>query len=262
MKVPETVPPLPRAVDRNRRLPASEAFVWLAKGWRDLWNVPLPSLLYGAGVALVSILIVAGLYYLRMDYALFPALAGFLVVGPALATGLYEKSRRLEAGLPVTLASMIRPEPGTGQHVLFVGAILCTLMLAWMRAAVLLYALFAGWQPFRGLDQIVPMLFGTPMGWALLSVGTVVGALFSAFAFAISVFAIPMVVATKSDAFTAMGTSISLAWNNLPVMLTWGAIVLVLTIASLVTGMVGFVISFPLLGHATWHAYQTIRDRD
>ncbi|MBD9372692.1 DUF2189 domain-containing protein [Rhizobium sp. ARZ01] len=262
MKMPETVPPLPKAVDRNRHLPAGQALTWLADGWRDLWTVPLPSLLYGLGVAVVSIIIVGGLYSIGYDYALFPALAGFFVVGPALAAGLYEKSRRLEVGLPVSLATMIRPKPGTGQHVMFVGAVLCGLMLLWMRAAVILYALFAGWQPFQGLDHIIPMLFGTPMGWALLLVGTVVGALFAAFAFAISVFGVPMVVDKDVDAFTAMGTSISLAWNNLPVMLAWGFIVMILTVLSLLTGMLGFIITFPLLGHATWHAYQAIKDRD
>lgn len=261
MRMPQTVPPLPKAVDRNRHMPAARAFTWLAQGWRDLWTVPLPSLIYGAGVAAVSVIIVGGLYYFGYDYALLPALAGFFVVGPVLAAGLYEKSRRIEEGLPVSLADMIRPKPGTGQHVLFVGAVLCGLMLLWMRAAVILYALFVGWQPFQGLDQIVPMLL-TPMGMALFGIGTVVGALFAAFSFAISVFGVPMVVDRDVDAFTAMGTSISLAWNNLPVMLTWGLIVLLLTVASLVTGMLGFVVTFPLLGHATWHAYQAIKDRD
>lgn len=262
MRMPETVPPLAKAVDRNRHLPAARAFTWLSQGWRDLWTIPLPSLLYGLGVALVSIIIVGGLYSFGYDYTLFPALAGFLVVGPALAAGLYEKSRRLEEGLPVSLGVMIRPKPGTGQHVMFVGAVLSGLMLLWMRAAVILYALFAGWLPFQGLDHVVPMLFGTTSGWALLIVGSVVGALFAAFSFAISVFGVPMVIDKDVDAFTAMGTSISLAWNNLPVMLTWGFIVMALTVISLLTGMLGFVITFPLLGHATWHAYQAIKDRD
>jgi uncharacterized membrane protein len=262
MRMPETVPPLPKAVDRNRHLPARRALSWLAEGWRDLWNTPLPSLIYGAGVAAVSIIIVGGLFAFGYDYALLPALAGFFVVGPVAAAGLYEKSRRIEENLPVSLMAMLRPKPGTGQHVLFVGAVLCGLMLLWMRAAVILYALFVGWQPFQGLGHILPALFGTPVGWALLGLGTLVGALFAAFAFAISVFGVPMVVDRDVDAFTAMGTSISLAWNNLPVMLAWGVIVMLLTALSLLTGMLGFVITFPLLGHATWHAYQAIKDPD
>lgn len=262
MKIPATVPPLPRAIDRQRHLSPAEGFGWFAEGWRDLWTVPFPSLVYGAGVALISLAIAAGLLLYSLDYAFFPALAGFLVVGPALATGLYVKSQRLSKGLPVTLASMTVPQRGTSQHVLFVGAVLLGLMLLWMRAAVLLYALFFGWRPFPGMDHIVPMLFGTPIGVAMLVVGVAIGGIFAAFAFAISVFSIPMVLDKKFDAFTAMGTSISIVWNNLPVMLMWGVIVLSLTVIALLSGMIGFVIIFPLLGHATWHAYLTMRDPD
>jgi len=128
-----------------------------------------------------------------------------------------------------------------------------------MRAAVIIYALFFGLHPFTGLDHIASVLFTTPTGWAMLIVGGLVGGLFAAFSFAISVFSIPMLLNERLDAFTAMGTSMALVWNNLPVMLTWGAIALVLFIAGLVTGMLGLIIVFPLLGHATWHAYKAIR---
>jgi uncharacterized membrane protein len=103
------------------------------------------------------------------------------------------------------------------------------------------------------------MLFSTPIGWAMLIVGSVVGGIFAAFSFAISTFSIPMLLDEKTDAFTAMGTSISLVWNNLPVMLAWGAIVLALFLASVLTGLIGLIVVFPLLGHATWHSYRAIR---
>ena len=173
--IPDTVPPLPRAVDHNRRLPATAAFDWLAAGWHDLWTQPGPSLIYGLGVATLSALIVSAMIWLGWVQVLFPALAGFLVVGPLLATGLYEKSRRMGAGEPVTLLGMLFPRQGGAQHVLFVGAILLTLMLIWMRAAVLLYALFFGWRPFPGFDQILGLLFTTPIGLTMLATGTVVG---------------------------------------------------------------------------------------
>ena len=112
---------------------------------------------------------------------------------------------------------------------------------------------------FPGLDHIVGMLFTTPIGWSMLVVGTLVGGLFAAFSFAISAFSIPMLLNERLDAFTAMGTSMALVWNNLPVMLIWGAIVLGLVVASLVPGMLGLIVAFPLLGHATWHAYKAIR---
>ena len=258
-KLPETVPPLP--VDRNwkRNLPATQALDWLASGWRDLWTRPGPSLFYGVGVFLISVALVAVMIRVNLDYILFPALAGFMVVAPALAVGLYEKSRRIAAGEPVSLGRMLRVKAGSGGQVLYIGAVLCGLMLLWMRAAVLLYALFFGLRPFPGLDDIALMLFMTPSGLSLLVVGTLVGGLFAAFAFAISAFSLPMLLEEKVDAFTAMGLSTVLVWNNLPVLLAWGAIVLALFLASLLTGLLGLVLVFPWLGHATWHAYKAIR---
>ena len=192
--IPDTVPALPKAVDHNRHLPATAAFKWLALGWRDLWTRPLPSLVYGLGVALLSLLVIVAMVNFGWVQILFPALSGFLVVGPLLATGLYEKSRRLEAGEKVTLWAMLFPRRGGGTHLFFVGAILLTLMLVWMRAAVLLYALFFGWRPFPGFDSVIEMLFTTPTGLAMLATGTAVGGLFAAFAFAISAFSIPMML--------------------------------------------------------------------
>jgi len=258
-QIPATVAALPRPVDHRRYLPASAAFGWLAAGWRDMWTKPGASLIYGLGVAALSALMVAAMVLLGWEQVLFPALSGFLVVGPFLATGLYEKSRRLAAGEPVGLHAMLWPGRGAGQ-LFFVGAILMTLMLVWMRAAVLLYALFFGWRPFPGFEDVVAMLFATPMGLAMLVTGTAIGGLFAAFAFAISTFSIPMLLDREIDAFTAMGTSMSLVWNNLPALFVWGAIVLALTLLSLATGLLGLIIVFPLLGHASWHAYAAVRE--
>jgi len=257
--IPKTVPPLPRKRDYARDLPVAAALDWLRAGWQDFKVKPGTSLFFGVAVFLASVLVVVGLFALALDYILLPALAGFMVVGPLLAIGLYEKSRRIGENEPFTLAAMILVRPRSGGQVLFTGALLCLLMLFWMRAAVLLYALFFGLRPFPGLDDILPMLFTTPSGWSLLVVGTLVGGLFAAFSFAISAFSVPMLLDQRVDALTAMGTSMALVWNNLPVMLTWGAIVLALFVASVLTGLVGLIVVFPVLGHATWHAYKAVR---
>ncbi|CAH1669063.1 Cytochrome c oxidase subunit I [Hyphomicrobiales bacterium] len=251
--------PLPLAAQRQRNLPAGAALSWLGAGWRDLCHNPLPSLLYGLAVFLVSLAIVWGLFRLELDYILFPALAGFMVVGPVLAIGLYQKSRDIEQGQPISLGRMIFVKPASGAQVWFTGALLCLLMLVWMRAAVIIYALFFGLRPFPGLRDVATMLVSTPEGWAMLLVGTVAGGLFAAFSFAISTFAIPMLLDERVDAFTAMGTSISLVWNNIPVMIAWGAIVLGLFLFGVATGLLGLIVVFPLLGHATWHSYRAIR---
>ena len=169
------------------------------------------------------------------------------------------ESRRLATGEPASLIRMIFVKPRSGGQVLFTGVLLCLLMLLWMRAAVIIYALFFGLRPFPGLDHIAEMLFTTPTGWAMLIVGGAVGGLFAAFSFAISAFSIPMLLSERVDALTAMGTSTALVWNNLSVMLTWGIIVLALFLLSLATGLLGLIVVFPLLGHGTWHAYRAIR---
>ena len=249
----------PLAEQRRRGLPASAALGWLAAGWRDLKIRPLDSLVYGVVVYAISVAVVWGLFALELDYILLPALAGFMVVGPLVAIGLYAKSRAIAKGERISLAGMLFVRPNSGGQVLFTGAILCLLMLVWMRAAVIIYALFFGLRPFPGLDHVVAMLFTTPVGLAMLVVGTVVGGLFAAFSFAISTFSIPMLLDQKTDAFTAMGTSISMVWNNLPVLIAWGVIVLALFLLCVATGLLGLIVVFPLLGHATWHSYEAMK---
>ena len=250
---------LPLAEQRRRHLPWTAAFGWLGAGWRDLLTRPGSSLAYGLAVFLVSLVIVWGLFAFGLDYILFPALAGFMVMGPLIAIGLYAKSQAIETGKPFSLSDMLFVKAKAGGQVLFIGVILTLLMLLWMRAAVIVYALFFGLRPFPGLDHVAQMLFTTPTGWAMLLVGSVVGGLFAAFSFAISTFSVPMLLDRDVDAFTAMGTSISMVFRNLPVMFAWGIIVLVLFLASVATGLLGLIVVFPLLVHATWHSYKAIK---
>ncbi|MDH6257583.1 DUF2189 domain-containing protein [Bradyrhizobium sp. BR13661] len=257
--IPAVVPPLPRDNGWQRHCAPTTAFRWLAAGWDDFRERPLASLFYGVLVFLISAGIVTGLFAFGQDSVLFPALAGFVVVGPIVAIGLYEKSRRLAAGEPISLISMIFVRPASGGQLLFTGILLCTLMLLWMRTAVIIYALFFGLRPFPGLRHVTTMLLTTPTGWAMLIVGTAIGGLFAAFSFAISAFSIPMLLEERIDALTAMASSLALVWNNLPVMLTWGAIVLALVLLGVMTGLVGLIVVFPVLGHGTWHAWLAFR---
>ena len=256
--IPALVPPLPRAIDYRRNLPREIAFEWLGHGWRDLRARPLPSLAYGFFAFLSSWTLIWGMFHYGWGSFLFPALAAFLVAGPVLAVGLYEKSRRISHGEPVSLAAMVFVPARSGGQILFVGVLLALLMSIWIRAAFIIYALFFGMRAFPGFDHILTVLFATPAGWAMLAVGKLAGGLFAAFAFSISAMSIPMLLDKNLDAFTAMGTSMALVWNNLPVMLTWAAIVTALFALCLATGLAGLIVVFPLLGHATWHAYKGV----
>lgn len=135
--IPAVVPPLPRRSRFSRHIPASAAFGWLGAGWRDLGVKPMASLAYGFAVFLISAALVVGLFLFGWDYILFPALAGFMVVGPVVATGLYEKSRRIAAGERVSFLSMVFVRPRSASQILITGLVLCLLMLVWVRAAVI-----------------------------------------------------------------------------------------------------------------------------
>lgn len=261
--LPPVVPPVgAKRTDWHRDVRPAAAFSWLRDGWRDFTTQPGLSIVYGMFVFVVSLLIVGGLFHLGYDYILFPALSGFLIMGPLIATGLYEKSRRLSEGKPVALRHMLFVTVASAGQILFVGILLCMLVLLWMRAAVFLYAIFFGLLPFPGLHDIAGVLIGTPRGWALILIGSLVGGLFAAFSFAISIFGIPILLAERADALTAMGRSMALVWNNRPVMLTWGAIVTVLIGIGMVTALAGMIVVFPVLGHATWHVYSAMRWKD
>lgn len=258
LQAPE--PPVMRELSLNRHFKTEEAYVWLRAGWKDFKSEESgASVIYGTFVFLLSLFLVGGLFWVGADYAFFPALGAFLVVGPALAMGLYEKSRRLSAGESVSLDSMMFVRTKSPYQLFFVGLILLLLCMLWMRAAVLVYALFFGFHQFPGFGPLMYSLFLTPSGWGLLFVGSLFGGLFAALGFAISALSVPMLLNEHTDAFTAMGSSITLIWNNLPVMLTWGGIVLSLFIVCMLTGLVGLIVIFPVLGHATWHAYVAIR---
>jgi len=247
----------------NRRLPLNYPYYWLRRGWEDFRNVNMEaSLLYGVVITALSILIVAGLVVLKLDYILLPALAAFLVIGPTLAIGLYEKSRRIQKNESVSIGSMLFVKPKSKGQLLFIGLMLTLWILLWLRAGVLLFALFFGMHEFPSVNGVLQLVFTEPKGYLLLITGAFVGGLFAAFAFAISVLSVPMLLNEETDAFTAMGASIMLTWHNLPVMLLWGGIVLGLTALCLLTGLIGLVFVFPVLGHSTWHVYNDIRQSE
>ncbi|MFV0491914.1 MAG: DUF2189 domain-containing protein [Pseudorhodobacter sp.] len=261
--------PLPTVAKRHRpespyaqHLPAGAALGWLGAGWRDLRTDPVPSLIYGLVLTLISYLVLYVFYRTNLLYLALPAISGFLIIGPFFAIGLYEKTRRQAEGERATIFDMIAVRPASGAQLAFAGLLLCLLILFWIRAADLLYALFFGLHPFPGAGDALSNVFTTFRGWGLIVTGTLVGGLFAAFAFAISVFSVPMLLSRRMDALTAMGTSFAMTVQNLAPMLLWGAIVTAGLMISAVTLLIGLIVIFPVLGHGTWHAYRAIMPDD
>lgn len=257
--LPRLTPPQRPPAAFARHLPPSAAFQWLRAGWRDFMSGPLSSLSMGIVLLLLSagvllVLRAAGLLYLAL-----PALSGFLIIGPFLALGLYRKSHVLAEGGTPDLATTLVPRVESGGQIAYAGLLLGLLVLFWLRAADLLYALFFGLRPFPGAAEALNNVLTSARGWALIGVGSVVGALFAAFAFAISLFSLPMMMEERRDALTAMGMSFAMTAQNLVPVLMWGGIVTCGILLSLATGLLGLVVVFPVLGHATWHAYRAMR---
>lgn len=250
----DTVPAGPRI----RQVTLEQPWSWLAAGWRDLWRAPHISLAYGALFAAISIALTAGLFATGVEYLLPPLAAGFMLLGPMLAVGLYETSRRLHAGEPATLRDALFVVTRSPAQLAFIGIVLALFLLAWMRIASLLFALFMGTLGFPPLADILPLLFFTPEGLGLLAVGSVVGAVLAAAVFAISVVSVPMLMVRDVDAVTAMILSVRAARKNAAVLVLWAWLIAIFTGVGLVTFFVGLTLTFPLVGHASWHAYRDL----
>lgn len=241
-----------------RNLPADLALGWLASGCRDLITAPLASLAYGFFLVLLSYAVLWALSAAGLLYLALPAVSGFLIVAPFLALGLYEKSRLVEKDEMPTLGRMLLARPRSGGQLAFAGLLLGVLVLFWLRVADLLYALFFGLQPFPGAIDALMNVLTTPRGWALIVIGSLIGGLFAAFAFALSLFSVPMLVNERSDALTALGLSFAMTTRNLTPCLAWAVIIVIGMAISVATGLIALAVIFPILGHGTWHAWRTI----
>ncbi|MEM1300121.1 MAG: DUF2189 domain-containing protein [Pseudomonadota bacterium] len=245
MTVTESTTPEPWTACADTRV-----FGWLGAGWADFRAMPGPSLAYGLGFVLLSWAVIGFLSATGLEWMLLPAVSGALFVGPVIAVGLYQMSAARAEGLRPAIAA-----PG---QIALVGGVLMVLLMTWIRAATILWALFYGLKPFPGFWETLGTLFLTFEGVAMLIIGSLIGGLFAALTFGITIFAIPMLVEKDIDAFTAMGRSFSASTHNMALTLRWGAAVTTLAVIGFATGMVGMVVIFPLLGFATWHAYRDV----
>jgi uncharacterized membrane protein len=245
-----------------RRVETEAPWTWLSEGWRDLWRAPQVSLLYGAGFSMASMGLTAALYYLDWLYMLLPLTAGFMLLGPILAVGLYETSRRLDAGLPISIFHALFVTTRSPSQLALVGMVLMIFLLAWNRIATLLFALFLGSDllgpgPLQ-IEMMVETLFFTWSGLLFLVVGSAIGAAMAAVVFAISAFSVPMLLVRDMDAISAILLSLRAVAANFRAMFLWAWLIALLTAVGIATLYIGLALMFPLVGHATWRAYRSI----
>lgn len=239
-----------------RKLTLDDPWRWLAAGWRDMWAMPAISLGYGAIFSAVSLALVITVFVAELSSAVLALGAGFMLIGPMMAVGLYEASRRLEAGEEIRLKDVLIVATKSPAQLAFLGGALMLALLIWMRIASLLFALFFGIEGFPPLTDFLPTLMFTAHGLGLLVIGTATGALIAFCVFAISALSVPLLMVRDVDAVTAMLTSVKVVSENVRPMALWAWIIALVTAAGMVTFFLGMVVAFPLIGHATWHAFR------
>jgi uncharacterized membrane protein len=237
-----------------RQVEASAPLDWLRAGWRDLKRAPAASLFYGAAFAVMGMLLHT---YLRDDPGITLGLAtGFTLVGPFLAIGLYDISRRLQEGRPVRLAQTLTAWRANIGGIGLFAVVFMLVMATWIRVSVVIVALF-----FEGGMPTVKTFLAQLLSLDNLTFAAIyagVGALFATFVFAVSVVSIPLLLDRGIDAITAIIASVvTLARNPKPLAL-WAALIVAAIGIGMLPFYVGLIVTGPLIGHATWHAFRQL----
>jgi uncharacterized membrane protein len=229
---------------------------WLQLAYRDLLAAPGPSVLHGMLIAL------GGLVVLTLTLRMWPlmpgALSGFLLIGPIVCTGLYELSRRRTLGERPRLAHVIAAWRRGTRPLVALGLLLFAAATAWVVVSALLFALFLRTPIDSPLDLLRYAVAG--QGSLLFWLWLFAGALGAALVFAVTVVSAPLLLDRRIGLRSAVLASVRAVGDNPLPMALWAAIIMLATLLSMATLMMGFIFSVPLIGHATWHAYRELLD--
>lgn len=254
---PDMIPVLSGPGPAIQRVDTERPWAWLADGWHDLRRAPAVSLVYGVVFSAVGFVLSAVIWLFDVFYLVLPLAAGFLLLAPILSVGLYDVSRRLGAGESVSLGQAVTAWRKNETQIALMGLALVLFMMAWMLLAMIIFALFfSNRLPDPG--NFVSEVFLSVESIPFLIIGTGVGATLAALVFAISVVSIPMLLDRDVDVLTAVVTSLAAVRHNPGTMAVWAGLIVLFSGAGLVTAYLGLIVTLPLIGHATWHAYRSL----
>lgn len=235
----------------------------LRLGWEDFKAVPSHAIM----LALIYPVLGLAAARLVMGYSvlplLFPIAAGFALVGPFAALGLYELSRRRETGEDASAwhATEVLRSPSFGA-MLGLGLMLMAIFVVWVLAAQAIYVSSFGNEPASEIPGFINRVLTTPEGWRLILVGCGTGFLFAVAALCISVVSFPMMLDRHANVADAVSTSLRAVARNPMSMAMWGLIVAGLLILGSLPLFLGLAVVIPLLGHSTWHLYRKMVERN
>jgi uncharacterized membrane protein len=235
----------------------------LAKGIADFSAMPTHAVFLCVIYPIVGIVLAR----LTLGYAvlplLFPLAAGFTLIGPFAAIGLYELSRRREQGLDVSWqdAFDVLRSPSRGA-IAALGLLLLTIFVIWIAVAQAIYVAYFGYEPAASMPHFLDQIFATPAGRMLMIVGNLVGFLFALGVLTISVISFPLLLDRDVGAVEAVLTSVRVVVRNPLMMAIWGLIVASLLLIGSLPLFFGLAVVVPVLGHSTWHLYRKVVEPD
>jgi uncharacterized membrane protein len=239
-----------------QQLTIADVLTCLKAGVNDFRRAPSFGLIFGGLFSIIGIVIFLQLFVWESSYWVLPIAVGFPLLGPFVAVGLYEVSRRLEKNEPLDWAEIIRvPTRKQSGQIPSMAFVALFFYLVWVYMAHLIFALSFGLKPLTNVMTSTDLLF-TMEGAVMLCAGTLVGGALATLLFAISVVSIPMMLDREIDVVNAMITSVRAVLRNKGPMLLWGLIIASSSIIAMVPMFLGMFIVFPVLGHATWHLYR------
>jgi len=247
------VPPPPEGPRKKvLTLRLSDPFRWLVRGWRDLTAHMGIGIFYGMCFWAMGMTL-AAVFRTKPEYVMSIA-SGCLLLGPFLAMGLYEVSRRRELGQTPRLSSSLTCWDAHLRSIGMLVLVLIVLELLWGRASLVVFAVFFN----TGMPSTTGVLDAVfnPQNWEFVAVYLVVGAVFASIVYAMAVVSIPMILDRDTDAISAAISSIQVVYENTGVMLLWGLILAALVVVALIPWGLGLLLVGPWLGHASWHAYR------
>jgi uncharacterized membrane protein len=242
-----------------REIKLSDLHQALRLGWEDFKAIPSHAIILCVIYPLLGLALARTVLGYSVLPLLFPLAAGFALLGPFAALGLYELSRRRERGEAASAwdALDVVRSPSFGA-MLGLGTLLLALFVTWVATAQAIYIAVFGYQGATGISDFLQRVLTTPQGWWLIGVGCGVGFLFALVALCISVVSFPMMLDRHAGAGEAMVTSLRVVAKNPVTIAAWGMIVAALLVAGSLPLFLGLAIVIPLLGHATWHLYRKV----